>query len=209
MKALGKKSIASVLKVWLAVMWWLAWVAVGVIAIAFTWSMFTGNPADSFMDVPVEFQLDEGAYQVESKHLDVSAASITDVSGMLRFTSASRPLMLIYAVFALLYAGVLLFVIRQLRKLFQSLVDGVPFTIENASRIRLIGLIVLAGEVVESFLVFVGQLYIDSRFEITGLTVDPGIDIDLSTVFAGLVLLVIAEVFRIGTQLKEDQDLTV
>jgi len=209
MKAMGKRSIATFLRGWLTVMWWLGWVATTVVVVAIAVALITGNQASSLVDLPIEFDLDPAAYHIISKRVGVSGATITDAAGMLRFESVNRPAMAVYLVIALVYAGVLLFVIHQLRMVFRSLVDGNPFSLENASRIRLIGLFFIFGEIAVSMLVFVCQLYVESALDTSGLTIDPGLDIELSPIFGGLVLLVIAEVFRLGTKLQEDRDLTV
>jgi hypothetical protein len=73
----------------------------------------------------------------------------------------------------------------------------------------LIGLFFIFGEIAVSVLVYVCQLYVKSALDSSGLTINPGLDIELSPIFGGLVLLVIAEVFRSGTRLQQDQDLTV
>jgi hypothetical protein len=209
MKALGKRSIATFLRGWLTVLWWLGWVAATIVVVAIAAALITGNQTSGLVDVPVEFDLDPAAYQISTKQVAVSGATITDAAGMLRFESVNRPAMAVYLVIALVYAGVMLFVIHQLRMVFRSLADGDPFSLANASRIRLIGLFFIFGEIAVSVLVYVCQLYVKSALDSSGLTINPGLDIELSPIFGGLVLLVIAEVFRSGTRLQQDQDLTV
>ncbi len=60
-----------------------------------------------------------------------------------------------------------------------------------------------------TLLEFASQKYLRSSFETTGVTLQADFAVDLSTVFGGLVLLVIAEVFRTGALMKEEQDLTI
>jgi hypothetical protein len=43
----------------------------------------------------------------------------------------------------------------------------------------------------------------------SGLRFAPAVDLNPSTIVAGLVILVIAEVFREGVRLQEDQSLTI
>jgi len=209
MKALGKWSIASFLGMWLTVLWWLLWVAMLGVVLVTSYVAISGNPVDDLMDVPIIFELTPSLYDITSDRLDVSGARITDAEGMLRFTSTNTLATLTYLGLALAYFSVLVVVIYQLRKIFRSLAGGTPFSLENASRIRLIGLFVIFGELAESLVVFACQLYVKSAFLTSGLEIKAGVDLEISAIFAGLVLLVIAEVFRLGAELQEDRELTV
>jgi hypothetical protein len=51
--------------------------------------------------------------------------------------------------------------------------------------------------------------FLQQNFMLDGSNIRAHLTIDLKTLFAGLIVLVIAEIFRIGAQLKEEQDLTV
>ena len=209
MKAMGKRSLSSLLGVWLTVLWWLVWVAMAGVVLTTGYVLISGNAVDELMDVPVVFGLDPESYEITSEHLDVAGARITDAQGTLRFTSANTLATLSYLGIALAYFTVLVVVLYQLRKIFRSLSEGKPFSVENASRIRLIGLFVIFGELAHSVIVFLSQLYVESVFNTTGLKIDAEMNLEFSPIFGGLVLLVIAEVFRLGAQLQEDRDLTV
>jgi hypothetical protein len=51
--------------------------------------------------------------------------------------------------------------------------------------------------------------FLQQNFILEGSGIRAHLVIDVKTIFAGLILLIIAEVLRIGTQLKQEQDLTV
>ncbi|MGV3587819.1 MAG: DUF2975 domain-containing protein, partial [Adhaeribacter sp.] len=51
--------------------------------------------------------------------------------------------------------------------------------------------------------------YLRQNFVIDGSNIQTHLTLDFKTVFIGLILLIIAEIFRIGTRLKEEQELTV
>jgi hypothetical protein len=209
MKAMGKRSIAAFLRGWLTVLWWLVWLAVAGVVLTTSYVVISGKPVDELMDIPVAVDLNPSSYEITSERLDITGARMSDVEGTLRFTSADTVATLSYLGVALAYFTVLVVVLYQLRKIFRSLAEGEPFSLANAARIRLIGLFVIFGELAHSVVVFLFQYYVKSTFSISGLTITPGVHVDLSSVFGGLVLLVIAEVFHLGARLQEDQDLTV
>lgn len=108
---------------------------------------------------------------------------------------------------------ILLFVsytLGKLRDVMRTLVrDKKPFVAANAARLRFLGLAVIIGSLAVSAIVFVENTWARANLNIPGVTFDVLPNIDFGTIFYGLIILVIAEVFRAGTQLDEDQSLTI
>jgi uncharacterized membrane protein len=102
-----------------------------------------------------------------------------------------------------------LFVLGQLRAVFRTLRDGRPFEPANAARIRWIGLAVIAGEIGRAAAVYFANFHAMTHFSANGLRFDARPDLNLFTVAHGLIILALAEVFRTGTRLDEDQSLTI
>jgi hypothetical protein len=44
---------------------------------------------------------------------------------------------------------------------------------------------------------------------VPGIRIDAVLGLNVTMLFIGLVILVLAEVFRVGVQLREEQDLTI
>jgi hypothetical protein len=99
-------------------------------------------------------------------------------------------------------------IVWRLRKLFDSFSSGEPFQKENATHLRVIWITMLVIEV--------------ARYVLMGLTGvllaqygGPDVDanytfaIDFSAWGSILILIVLAEVFREGARLKEEQELTI
>lgn len=96
---------------------------------------------------------------------------------------------------------------RQLKAILQTVQDKQPFVPDNAHRIRVIGLIFLAGAfIVRGVQALVAYAIIDA-FGIEDLSVNYSIDFAL--VIASFLMIVLAEVFRYGTNLQQDVDATV
>jgi hypothetical protein len=102
-----------------------------------------------------------------------------------------------------------LWVIGTLRAVFRTLRDGRPFVRANATRIRSIAWLVIIGELARSAFVFFENYYVMMHFSADGLRFDARPDLNFFAIINGLIILVIAEVFRAGTRLDEEQSLTV
>jgi hypothetical protein len=109
----------------------------------------------------------------------------------------------------LLLCGCLLWVLTQLRHIFRSLSRGVVFIPENARRIRWVGFAVIFGELARAGMVYFWSYYTSQHFTANGLRFVASTDFNGVTLGCGLAILVIAEVFREGTRLHEDQSLTI
>ena len=117
-------------------------------------------------------------------------------------------------VLGMLWMGGTLLIVRRLRRLFESFTSGEPFKKENANHLRVIWVTMLAMELAKIVFFAVGFALVashgllgeiradsDTKIEVDGLDLGPWISI--------LVLIVLAEVFREGARLREEQDLTI
>jgi Protein of unknown function (DUF2975) len=115
---------------------------------------------------------------------------------------------LIYAVIA--SRGALL-IVRRLQSVFASLVANDPFARDNAAHLRAIWVTLVVIEVsrITAFVLAHGlttAFASSARVPFPQLLEDP---IDLVRLFVIFVVLILAEVFRQGTQLREETELTV
>ena len=76
-------------------------------------------------------------------------------------------------------------------------------------RIRWIACGVIAGELGRSAIVFFENYYAMTHFSADGLHFDAWPDLNAFAIINGLIILVIAEVFRAATRLDDEQSLTV
>ena len=161
------------------------------------------------IDIPVSFDVDTRAVHVSAPELGVGAAEIQHVRGSMSFPPPSRASVTgLMAVVAVMLAFVL-WVLSQLNAVFRSLRDRQPFVPDNVVRIRRIGYAVIAGELARAVLVFSANSYAMTHFSADGLRFDARPDLNLLAIVHGLIILAIAEVFRVGTRLNEDQSLTI
>lgn len=89
------------------------------------------------------------------------------------------------------------FVLRVLRKVVKTLLEGDPFVPDNISRLRLIWIVIAVAEIIRiviANMATAGELTLDLR---------PG------TWFVVFVIAALAEVFRHGAELRRDAELTI
>ena len=210
MNALGRASLSSVLKVLLDVAWY-ATMVLGVV-VALDALVGVGGPGPGRLDLEVHFDLDPGAYRILSESLGVEHAFIGGAVGKLVFGTHRVSLLLVYVGVLVVWFAAALAIIYELRQVVRTLVAGEPFARANAARIRFIGLVIILMEIAKVAILTGFSLFVRNNFTIEGLTLsvipDPDLG-DLGVIFLGLVVLVIAAVFRQGIELREEQELTV
>jgi len=72
-----------------------------------------------------------------------------------------------------------------------------------------VGWAVILAEPARALITYSAQTFAQSHFIGDGIRFVAKFDLNLGTIVAGLAILVIAEVFRAGTRLDEDQSLTI
>jgi hypothetical protein len=194
MKALGRGSLASYIKVGLDIAGALFWAAALVIGLAMivygavifaihvgllAATIFSGGAADHQGHVRYDLQLDP--WQVAFPGLLAAAIAV----------------------------GGGLIVVRRLKALFASFSSGDPFNRENAAHLRAIW-ITLAGIELGRYAVAAAAGLLLMMFgQPSGAELKIGVKFDPMPWFTIAVLFVLAEVFREGARLKEEQELTI
>lgn len=206
MKALGKRSIASFIEVLLNVSWWLVAISLGLLVILLVCSTFVELRGDNLtMSLPVAVQLDASIHAVGGE----TNAHFEKLRGNLRFPARNGAFLSGSVAVVILIFGYLFWIVTQLRYVFRSLSQGLPFVLANARRIRWIGFAVIFGEFGRAAIIYFWSYYTSLHFTADGLRFAASADINPVTVVGGLAILVIAEVFRQGAQLQDEQSLTI
>ena len=184
MRTIGPGSIASLLKIALDVAYAVLWAVLVIMVVAF---------AAALLALPF---LASNALVTSNLNFDGRPTSPAE---LLRHWP-----MLVGAALAIdLYVGVLLVIFFRVRQVFATLTLGDPFQPENVGRLRIVGLGLIALEVM-GYIIRIALLW--------ALPVrDQGAwsPINISGWFAILVVFVLAEVFREGARLRRDAELTI
>jgi hypothetical protein len=112
----------------------------------------------------------------------------------------------------LLYHTCVLLMIYLIIKMLKNAQDGTFLIPENAIRLRYIALLNIVILLRDKIIIICSSTYLKDKIEFSGLEFS---DFNLYTfdnwkyIFLFLFLLIIAEAFRLGAQLKEENDLTI
>ena len=208
MRVLGKRSLASGIKILLDIAYGLMIFAAALAALAIIPMSFLDTP-DATITQPVHFELVDGAYRIDSLKWDIQSAELLEAQGKLRVEGISRTYLLVGLATAALLAVFAAIVLRKLRAVFRTLKEGEPFVPANVGRIRFVGVAVLITELARAMWVFWNSVYLRWHLDLEGIRLRSEFDLHGLTILGGLLVLVIAEVFRVGVQIKEDQELTI
>jgi hypothetical protein len=176
-----------------------------LLAILAVYKGFTFGPKDALFDVTykgastttVLLEVDQGDGEIEFG------------PGGIKF-KANRSFLIITRIFEIGFLVLFFLVVCLLRKIFHGLVkEKNPFRKENPGRIRWIGYLIIIFSILSSFFDFYVWKYIARHISIKEVSFGYGVGFNLETIFLGLVVLVLSEIFRSGVQLQEDRDLTV
>ena len=221
MKTIGRGSVASVISVLLAFGQFGALIALIITGCLTVAIPFIRNPGVT-VSIPVSFTLDTltpvvvGRSGLDFTILDDKEQTkrdtrrkIASLNGSLRVPTSDRRFIAAQSGVLIAVLAFFWYVTGKLRSVFKTLSAGNPFVPENAARIRAVAIAFIAGEFVRSAIVFAENVYARTHVAIAGLQFDRWPQLDFGMLGHGLVILVIAEVFRLGTRLDEDQSLTV
>jgi hypothetical protein len=209
MKALGDRSISSILKKVITIIWYLEFL------------LLLTPPLVFLDDDGITYKWPVTLTELEVKpHIVANDPKIINfklhernqvkeetVRQTLSFEDSSIGRRLIQTLHNLVLIGAIMFITWQLKKVFTVFAEDKPFDNNNAARIRWIALSVLflvIYGVIESALY---RMYTVSTITLSGATFDYYNDsFDLKTFLLGLLLLIIAEAFRRATEYKTDSE---
>jgi hypothetical protein len=204
-----KASIPSFLVVLVSVGWYIAALLM-VVTLGLAVLTAFHDIRNAELDIPVSFSIDARALPVTAPALGVERARIEHARGSLKFAPPPGGLLVVPTLLGLsVMFALALFVLGQLRALVRTLRDGRPFVPANATRIRWIAFAVIAGEFARAAVMYSANSYVMTHFSASALQFDAWPDLNVFTLVHGLIILAIAEVFRTGTRLDEDQSLTI
>lgn len=165
--------------------------------------------------LPLHFELDADVYEIDVGELGRDA-TIRSPAGLLEIIEPAEGVALGLGLFHLLGMAVGLAIWWQIRKIVRSLASEEPFEPDNVRRIRIVAFAVLGWELVRAGHAYGWTFHLAERAVTEGISVLPvprpdlGLGgLDFGLLLAGLALLVLAEVFRVGSAIRDDQRLTV
>jgi hypothetical protein len=160
--------------------------------------------------------------EIKPRTKQVSNSYLTTSKWILNFKASDRSVKGYMAMMAIIKIGYIFIIFYTLRKFVLSLKNKEAFTVHNVQRLRILGLLLLLIEPLNWMGRYFSKKWISAHFifdlpeESTahgigykvGYAIGAG-DFVWNWILAGLLILVISEVFKQGLQLKQENDLTV
>jgi hypothetical protein len=159
------------------------------------------------LTIPVSVTMDGG--RIAAPSIGIERADIQGLHGSLRFPLQRGRVFLVNSLVLILVLAAALWLTTELQRVLRTVRDGKPFAPSNATRVRRIAWVLIAGEFGRATIVYLENSYAAAHFTAEGFRFTVRPDLSVAAIIEGLIILVIAEVFRAGTRLDEDQSLTV
>ncbi|MFC1553448.1 DUF2975 domain-containing protein [candidate division KSB1 bacterium] len=191
--------------------WYFVLVIIALIMVKIIIDVFAGsgtaNPGTFSIPAKIEIY-DSGLIEVYSES-ENTRAEFELQTGTLKISTGDLLPLIFLALFTVSAFVMLAFVIYYFRKIFNNLYLDDPFKMENIKRVRTIGYLIIGIEV----FFFVKFVVLNEIFRSKIFIQDGDISFIHSfnwmVIFSGLAVLVIAEIFRLGFEIKEEQKLTI
>lgn len=206
MKILGNKSLSTILSKIISVIWWIECVGAVVIVGAVLLTPFFEKEVNFI--TPVSFSA-VTVRTVESGANNIPAAQLTASEGSFTFPVQTdlTTTLIMASVIALTFAFFIL-ITYQVKCIFSSFAKNDPFVESNVPRMRSIGLTLVAYSLTRLLYNIGLNQYLLVHFKWNnGIQLTAGFN--SSIFFIGLIIIVIAEIFKLGTSLENEQKLMI
>jgi hypothetical protein len=217
MRLCGARSVSTPARVVLDVLLVLA--ALQIAALAVTTAILLVNPLHpirEYFRVTTIVRVPASAWPPEAVvRVDPGIVSVcVDPWACLTFRPTSRAFVAVTAVASFSWWACAALMLLQLRHAFASLSAGTPFSRDNVRRIRGAGWAILGMAAIDLAIDAAGMAFIGVTTTVAGGSpVVPWeillVDFPLTTILAGFAVVILAEIFRAGADLQDDQALTV
>ncbi|HYG40243.1 MAG TPA: DUF2975 domain-containing protein [Cytophagales bacterium] len=208
MKTIGKRSIASILKFIINFAWYFQWAILAFVTVILIVVFINKDYVDH--DVMVKISKPITSFTVTAKNPDYAEPTLIVESAKLNFKNKVDAVLIMESfLFLSLIFFFSLTITYLVKKIFNTLTENTPFVPENAKRLKQIGFLIILYAPLKIAYDLVSHSKATMNFLIDNAPIGTEFNFHFETIIAGLVILVIAEIFRIGTHLKEEQDLTV
>jgi hypothetical protein len=160
--------------------------------------------------VPASVWPTDGLVRVAADYASVAAVPIVSMD----FRPASRGFVLAASAASFTWWACVVVVLVQLRGVLRNLPSRTPFPRDNIRRIRVIGWTILAAAMVSLLIDLVAVALMRVAVTVAGRPAEVPLpllvaEFPLGTLLAGLAVILLAEIFRAGADLQDDQALTI
>ena len=199
------KKLISFLSTLINIIWWVALPAFSLIFLLVLYKfIFDGNVN---WDIAVNIPPNDFDFSITPNKPSYRFIAISGIEGKLIFNVDLTPLLISVAL--VLVVGtfyLILAILYNLRKIFRSLRAGEPFAYENFACLRKIGFHVLSFAILELGKSLFNRYLLQQHFWGHGKDYTAKLSFGIDVILIGLVILVLAEIFRHGYKLKTENE---
>ncbi len=209
MNSLAHSRVVRIINFGLKVVWFLNFAFIAFVTIFSVYLLINPEGPSVILNIPIHFSLEE-QHTAQSGNISDNSIEIKNATGQLQINNP-RPYQILMFFFGFSTVKFLftLYVIYLLRKIFSTLLQENPFTVENGDRLRKIGISAILFGVFLSVYSLLTSTLVSSKISSQCFDIVYKFDLRLEYIYWGLFTLVIAEIFRMGAHMKSEQDLTI
>jgi hypothetical protein len=191
--------------------WWLSVLTVGAMSLLLLWSLVGEISLPIELDGLRGFSIKPGGHfsLVLPVALQGPATDLSGIRADFRFPSLTGGFVPISISFLIVLMMLVAWMLDQLRKVLKTVMLRDPFAVENARRIALIGVAVVAFEVVHALAIAYWSYMASDLLTASGSPFTAASRISAPRILYGFLFMALAAAFREGTRLREEQSLTI
>jgi hypothetical protein len=155
-------------------------------------------------------------FMIDLKHLsgvDAIGVRKREFSGktILNIDTSSIYAWYLFIIISEMSAIIALYVLTQLRAIVMSFQLGISFTNENSHRVKKIGMVVIACNVINPLLQYYawGSVIKEISFNTQGLLLYPTFEINIMGLLIGSMLILLSKMLQEATDIQKEQELTI
>jgi hypothetical protein len=200
---LERRGLAKGLKIWLDVLFLLLCLA--AVALIVVWPALSIAGKEVY-EISVPVALDEDALRLPE---GAEGLTIDEAQGELKISPGHFGAAAAFWVFSVVFIGAFLYGLWLVRRILATTAEGFPFHPSNPRRLNHLGWVIVVTALGATVSQFVFGRWALARIGSPDLPISSTLNLDQGWLICGLLILVLASVWKQAVQMAEDQSLTV
>ena len=202
---MGNKNLIAFLGGLTNIIWWVSLPVFSLLFLVVLYKFISDGNAN--WDIAVNISPNDFDFSITPNKPSYRFIAITGIEGKLLFNVVLTPLLIFVALFLVVVTFFLILaIVYNLRKIFRSLRAGEPFAYANFARLQKIGYFVLSFAIIDFGKSLFNRYLLQQHFLDYGKNYTAKLSFGIDMILIGLVILVLAEIFRHGYKLKTENE---